>query len=317
MAFNPGGTDYRGYQSSRDRADEGLTRALENKAKADKQARIKKSGQRSGLAKLASGVVRGAAAYYTGGLSETMGGGKMIDSALLGSDSEGNAIQNEYGDLAALGSAVYQGSKAQKAQKLAGADAAFDKQYAKRQANVDRLFEHADTAEAKDQAFKAQQSLDAYEQDYLAKKQKVSESGFLGTNLGVKDSDYTSLTAGMSPEELSQARTKRENEISSQVLKGKQEAEQRQKNFIDEDRRRQNQLSSYKPSEEAPSYKAPEATPYNDPIMQQAKINAPAPQWEANSVMQAKIAKAEREERDRVQREKQEEMRREMLEGVR
>jgi len=317
MAFNPGGTDYRGYQSSRDRADEGLTRALENKAKADKQARIKKSGQRSGLAKLASGVVRGAAAYYTGGLSETMGGGKMIDSALLGSDSEGNAIQNEYGDLAALGSAVYQGSKAQKAQKLAGADAAFDKQYAKRQANVDRLFEHADTAEAKDQAFKAQQSLDAYEQDYLAKKQKVSESGFLGTNLGVKDSDYTSLTAGMSPEELSQARTKRENELSAQVLKGKQEAEQRQKNFIDEDRRRQNQLSSYKPSEEAPSYKAPEATPYNDPIMQQAKINAPAPQWEANSVMQAKIAKAEREERDRVQREKQEEMRREMLEGVR
>lgn len=308
MAFNPGGTDYRGYQSSRDRADEGLTRALENKAKADKQARIKKSGQRSGLAKLASGVVRGAAAYYTGGLSETMGGGKMIDSALLGSDSEGNAIQNEYGDLAALGSAVYQGSKAQKAQKLAGADAAFDKQYAKRQANVKMLFENATTAEAKDQAFAAQQSLDAYEQDYLTKKNKLAESGFLGTNLGVKDSDYTALTAGMSPEELSQARAKRENEISSQVLKGKQEAEQRQKNIIDEDRRQQNQLSTHK---------APESTPYNDPIMQQAKINAPAPQWEANSVMQAKIAKAEREERDRVQREKQEEMRREMSGEVR
>jgi hypothetical protein len=311
MAFNPGGTDYRGYQSSRDRSDEGLTRALENKARADKQARIKKSGQRSGLQKLISAGVRGAAAYYSGGLSETLGGGKMIDSAMLGTDSEGNAVQNEYGDLAALGSAVYQGSKAQKAQKLAGADSAFDKQYAKRQANVDRLFEHADTAEAKDQAFKAQQSLDAYEQDYLAKKQKVSESGFLGTNLGVKDSDYTSLTAGMSPEELSQARTKRENELSSQVLKGKQEAEKRQEDQIRLNWQEGARGKGYKPSEEAPSYKAPEVTPLQDQNrMQQMQVPQADPYLQ-NQMMQQRMKKAEDEERKKqdfleLQRKKQE-----------
>jgi hypothetical protein len=247
MAFNASGTDYGGFQRSRDRADEGLTRALDAKGRADKQARIKKSGERSGLQKLVSAGVRGAAAYYSGGLSEQVGGGAMIDSAMLGTDSQGNAVKNEYGDLAALGSAVYQGSKAQKAQKLAGADAAFDKQYAKRSANVDRLFEHAETAEAKDQAFSAQQSLDAYEQDYSRKKQDLAESGFLGTNLGVKDSEYSKLTSGMSPEELSQIRAKKDNEINASILKGKKESEQRQKNFIDEDRRRQNQTSSTAP----------------------------------------------------------------------
>ena len=83
MAFNPGGTDYAGFQRTRDRADEGLTRAMERKAMADKQARIRKSGERSGLQKLASTVARGAAAYYTGGMSEQMGAGDMIDEAML------------------------------------------------------------------------------------------------------------------------------------------------------------------------------------------------------------------------------------------
>ena len=119
MAFSASGTDYDGFQRSRDRADEGLTRALDAKGRAEKQARIKKSGERSGLQKLGSAVARGAAAYYTGGLSETMGGGDMIDSAMLGTDSEGNAVKNEYGGLIKAGSGVYQGMKARKASDVA------------------------------------------------------------------------------------------------------------------------------------------------------------------------------------------------------
>lgn len=119
MAFNPGGTDYRGYQSSRDRADEGLTRALDAKGKADKQARIKKSGQRSGLSKLVSAGVRGAAAYYTGGASESMGFGGAIDSAMLGTDSEGNAVQNEYGELVGAASQIGTAMSAKKAGEAA------------------------------------------------------------------------------------------------------------------------------------------------------------------------------------------------------
>ena len=119
MAFNPGGTDYSGFQRTRDRADEGLTRAMERKAMADKQARIKKSGERSGLQKLASTVARGAAAYYTGGMSEQMGAGDMIDEAALGTDSQGNAVKNEYGGLVKAGSGIYQGMKARKASDVA------------------------------------------------------------------------------------------------------------------------------------------------------------------------------------------------------
>ena len=74
MAFNPSGTNYAGFQASRDRAREGTTRALKAQGERERQARIKKSGERSGLQKLISAGLRGAAAYYTGGLSETMGG---------------------------------------------------------------------------------------------------------------------------------------------------------------------------------------------------------------------------------------------------
>jgi hypothetical protein len=284
MAFNASGTDYGGFQRSRDRADEGLTRALDAKGRADKQARIKKSGERSGLQKLVSAGVRGAAAYYSAGLSEQVGGGAMIDSAMLGTDSQGNAVKNEYGDLAALGSAVYQGSKAH------------------------RLFKHAETAEAKDQAFSAQQSLDAYEQDYSRKKQDLAESGFLGTNLGVKDSEYSKLTSGMSPEELSQIRAKKDNEINASILKGKKESEQRQKNFIDEDRRRQNQTSST----------APVMQQVDPSILSKLQASPPAQQYAQNQMAQHKIMQAEEEARRKKNVLEDERKRAEMMQqGVR
>ena len=227
--FSASGTDYSGNQRSRDIADEGLTRALDRKGRADKQKRIKESGKRSDVQKLLSAAARGAAAYYTGGMSETMGLGGTIDSAMLGTDSEGNPVRNEYGDLVGAGSMLYQGSKAQKAQKLAGADAAFDKQYAKRQANVKMLFDTADTKEARDQAQKAQFSLDAYEKDYLNRRQDLAESGFLGTNIGVEDSEYTKLTSGLSPEEIARIRQGKMDEQSEAVRKGGEEQSRRLK----------------------------------------------------------------------------------------
>ena len=226
MAFNASGTEslYRGDQAARDRADEGLSRALDAKGKADKQARIKESGKRSTGAKFLSGLARGAAAYYTGGLSEQVGGGAVIDSAMLGTDSQGNAVKNEYGDLAALGSAVYQGSKAQKDQKLAGADAAFNKQYGRRKDNVNSLREQGQYKDAQ----MAQESLDNWENTYLQNKNKLSESGFLGTNIGVKDSEYSGLTSGMTNEEMSAKRASLAKERSDSIMQGKKEADKMQ-----------------------------------------------------------------------------------------
>tara|TARA_Y100000310_G_scaffold245646_1_gene250651 strand:+ start:335 stop:1129 length:795 start_codon:yes stop_codon:yes gene_type:complete len=119
MAYQAGGTDYGTFLRQRAQADQSLTSALKAKGERDRAARVKKSGQRSGLAKLGSAVVRGAAAYYTGGMSEQMGAGSMIDEAMLGTDSEGRAVRNEYGELAGMASQIGQGMSAKKAGEAA------------------------------------------------------------------------------------------------------------------------------------------------------------------------------------------------------
>lgn len=119
MGYQAGGTDYTGFLSQEARADEGLTRALKEKGERDRQARIKKSGQRSGLSKMLSAAARGAAAYYTGGMSEQLGAGSMIDEAMLGTDSEGRAVRNEYGELAGMASQIGSGMSAKKAGEAA------------------------------------------------------------------------------------------------------------------------------------------------------------------------------------------------------
>ena len=105
--FSASGTDYSGNQRSRDIADEGLTRALERKARADKEKRIKESGNRSDAQKILSAAGRVGLSYLTGGASEALGVGGAVDNVLLGTDSEGNAVRNEYGDLVGAGSAIY------------------------------------------------------------------------------------------------------------------------------------------------------------------------------------------------------------------
>mgnify|MGYP003648106252 FL=1 len=131
MAFNASGTNYSGFLDQRRLADNQLTQAQDAKGRADKQSRIKESGKRSGVQKLLSAAARGAAAYYTGGMSETMGGGAMIDGAMLGTDSQGNAVRNEYGDLVGaatqIGGAMANKSGSEAALKLARSDARNEK----------------------------------------------------------------------------------------------------------------------------------------------------------------------------------------------
>jgi hypothetical protein len=196
MAYQAGGTDYAGFARQRAQADEGLTRALDAKGRADKQARIKKSGQRSGLQKLVSAGVRGAAAYYSGGLSEQMGAGGMIDEAMLGTDSEGRAVRNEYGDLVGAGSQLYSASKAMKAGKLGEQDARFDKLMDRRQKNVKMLFDADQPAEA----MKAQAAMEDMRLKYDTNRKDAEGKGWGGSGLGMSDEDYNiqpeSMTSG-------------------------------------------------------------------------------------------------------------------------
>jgi len=135
MAFNPGGTDYTGFLEQRRKSDVGLTTALKAKGEAEKAKRIADSKKRSGGQKLLSAVARGAAAYYTGGLSETMGGGSMIDKAMLGADAE----TNEYGELVGMASQVGGAMSAKKGMEMTTKLAAQDKSDAAMQTRLDNL----------------------------------------------------------------------------------------------------------------------------------------------------------------------------------
>ena len=117
MAFNPGATNY--HLDIKQRSLDKTTDAKRREAESARERRIRESGQRSTLQKGLSAIARGAAAYYTGGLSETMGGGKMIDAAMLGTDSEGRAVRNEYGDLVGMASQVGSAMSAKKAGEAA------------------------------------------------------------------------------------------------------------------------------------------------------------------------------------------------------
>ena len=220
MAFNASGTDYGGFQRSRDRADEGLTRAQDSAGRAAKQARIKKSGERSGLQKLVSAGVRGAAAYYSGGLSEQMGAGGMIDSAMLGTDSQGNAVQNEYGDLVGAGSQIYSASKSMKAGKLGEQDAKFDKLMDRRQKNVKTLFDNGMTKEG----MKAQSSMEDMRLKYDTNRKDAEGKGWGGSGLGMSDEDYNLQPTAMTPgqREANVARLNRGEDQTAQAITGDQ-----------------------------------------------------------------------------------------------
>ena len=214
MAFSASGTDYRGNQYSRDKADEGLTRALDAKGRAEKQARIKKSGERSGMQKLASTVARGAAAYYTGGLSETMGGGDMIDSAMLGTDSEGNAVKNEYGGLIKAGSGVYQGMKANKASDVAKKRASNKSDYNEQVAMAEKVGKY-DPAEGLNMLTQAQ-DLRTLQQGQTQKGEDASLWGW--------DNKFDDL--GMTPSQIKGQEVAQERQATTLASEGRRQGGQ-------------------------------------------------------------------------------------------
>ena len=184
MSFNPGATNY--HLGIRQAAIDKTTDADLGRLKRERQDRIRKSGERCDLQKLISAGARGLAAVYTGGLSETMGGGDIIDQALLGTDSEGRAVRNEYGNLVKAGANIYQGGMAQKDAKLAKQDAKFDKLRSKRMDIVNQLFD----AGMPKEAMKAQREIENMEGDY-ATKRKGMEGGW--NPFAHSDKDYNEL----------------------------------------------------------------------------------------------------------------------------
>ena len=216
MAFDPRGTNYAAMLSQRAQADRGLTDAKRRRGERDRQARIKKSGERSGLQKLVSAGVRGAAAYYTGGMSEQMGMGGAIDSAMLGTDSEGRAVRNEYGDLVGTGAAVYQAGKSMKDAKLAKQDARFDKLRGRRMENVQMLFD----AGMPKEAMKAQREIENMEGDYMGKR-KGMEGGW--NPFAHSDEDYSALQPQqMSRGDRASARMRKHGEWDYEMGEGGQ-----------------------------------------------------------------------------------------------
>lgn len=117
MGYVAGATNYN--LGLRQDAINKTTEAELGKLKRERADRVRKSGERSGLQKLLSAGVRGAAAFYTGGASEAMGFGDTIDSAMLGTDSEGNPVQNEYGKLVGAASQIGTAMSAKKAGEAA------------------------------------------------------------------------------------------------------------------------------------------------------------------------------------------------------
>jgi hypothetical protein len=234
MAFNASGTDYGGFQRSRDRADEGLTRAQDSAGRAAKQARIKKSGERSGMEKLLSTAARGAAAYYTGGLSEQYGGGEMIDSAMLGTDSQGNAVKNEYGGLIKAGSGVYHGLDAKKKADIAG----------KRALNLQKFNQKKDLATEVGKLDKDQGIKMMVEADALRKVQENQTAAADDRSLWGWDNKYDDL------------------EMTPSQIKGKEIAQGKQSAILSSEARRQGgQLDGRKAAEDQLRSRIREASP--------------------------------------------------------
>ena len=185
MAFRPGATNYQMQIESARHADSGLTEALRRKGEVDKQKRMQRAAKRSGLSKLVSAGLRGAAAYYTGGLSETMGGGKLIDDVALGKGAE----RNEYGDLVGLGASVAKGAGALRDKKIGEQDRVFESRMSRGEANVNRLKDMG----LDEEALKAQSRLNILSDNYMKNRDSMKEKGFLGTGLGLKDEDYSGM----------------------------------------------------------------------------------------------------------------------------
>ena len=213
MAIN-----YAAYQQIRNSAQDNVTRAkLQAKQKADAEAeaaRRARSKKRSMGQKLLSGVARGAAAYYTGGLSEQVGGGQMIDDAILGKDSDGNSIQNEYGGLINAGTRVYQGMKANKASDVAKKRASNVSDY-KEQVDLATKMGALDPKQGRDMMLEAQ-NLRSLQQ---GQTQKGEDAGLWGW-----DNKFDDL--GMTPSQIKGQQVAQERQATTLASEGRRQGGQ-------------------------------------------------------------------------------------------
>ena len=198
MAFTPTTVDYVGHQSLRQKALGNVTRAKlatklrkeeeERRAAAARAASKKKSSFGS---KIAGAVVRGAAAYYTGGASEATGLGSMLDQQLRGGDAY---ERNEYGDLVG---AVASTSGVMTAKKVGDATMRLNAQSAKddaMQARMDKIsanagLAYAEKREAKDAKNRA--VFDDYKKGFLNFGRDVD-----GLDLSATTMDYSGISKG-------------------------------------------------------------------------------------------------------------------------
>ena len=213
MAIN-----YAAYQQIRNSAQDNVTRAkLQAKQKADAEAeaaRRARSKKRSMGQKLLSGVARGAAAYYTGGLSEQVGGGQMIDDAILGKDSDGNSIQNEYGGLINAGTRVYQGMKANKASDVAKKRASNVSDYNEQVAMAEKVGKY-DPAEGLNMLTQAQ-DLRTLQQGQTQKGEDASLWGW--------DNKFDDL--GMTPSQIKGQQVAQERQATTLASEGRRQGGQ-------------------------------------------------------------------------------------------
>ena len=198
MAFDPRGTNYAAMLRQRSDADRSLTEAKRRKGERDREARIKESGKRSLLQKLGSTAARAGLAYATGGSSEALGFGGAVDEVMLGTDSEGRPVRNEYGELVRAGSAIYGGMRDKKAADIAG----------KRARNLQDYKNKVDLAEKmgvldKEQGAKMLLSAEELRSAQKAQTAKADKAGVWGWK-----NEYDPL------------------ELSSSVLKGKEVADE-------------------------------------------------------------------------------------------
>ena len=189
MAFTPTTVDYVGHQQLRRDALNRVTKAKlatklrkeeeERRAAAARAASKKKSSFGS---KIAGAVVRGAAAYYTGGASEATGLGSMLDQQLRGGDAY---ERNEYGDLVgavASTSGVMTGKKVADATMRLNAQARRDDEM---QARMDKISPRAGLAYAEKREAKDAKNRGVFE-DY--------KKGFLNFGQDIDGLDLSATT---------------------------------------------------------------------------------------------------------------------------
>jgi hypothetical protein len=200
MAFNPNAVNYQQQISAVERGEAKLNEAELRRKAREKENEARKAAERSDAEKLISGVARGAAAYYTGGLSETLGGGKMIDDVMLGSGAE----RNEYGDMvgmaSGIGSAMSAKSGGDVAKSLASQSFADDKM----QARLDAIAATGDEDDKMAAFDFARKRRDRDEQN-RKRMQEYKDKGFLGAfskpqNIDYGKIKYTTDPSGAMPE---------------------------------------------------------------------------------------------------------------------